>query len=412
MEAQCIAEAERVLTTAIEFWNNNSNMNPGGNEIPISVAYNNLGNLYHNTGRIRESIDLYEKSFDIRKELNRQPHQSNKALHSLGAAYINLVSAYHNELMFKESEEKLTEAIPLFEDLVQSNPENIEFKHLLSVCYHYCGNVYAGLMRFDEADTQFISALDLAIAVADINPDAYDIWLAQCYLDFGNMLLKSNRYAEAEQKAKTALDIHKKLASRKTDFYAVSRANVYEFLAELYTQTKRFVEAEEALFSVLRICEEYKDSNPVFAEEIEEVNKLLDDCRKAQLPEAAAAQFTQEEQEIAMLLTEGSTKREIVRKLGITTVEYSRRVSAIRKKVSGMADSDPVVDAVADEFGLTRREADVLVYLRRGAGNDIITTELYLSEETVRAHVRNVLKKLTIENRQEVAKWLDSYSDK
>jgi len=50
------------------------------------------------------------------------------------------------------------------------------------------------------------------------------------------------------------------------------------------------------------------------------------------------------------------TKREIVRKLGITTVEYSRRVSAIREKVSGMAEADPVIEAVADEYGLTRSE--------------------------------------------------------
>jgi len=35
--------------------------------------------------------------------------------------------------------------------------------------------------------------------------------------------------------------------------------------------------------------------------------------------------------------------------------------------------------------------------------------ELYLSEETVRAHVRNVLKKLSIENRQDVSKWLYEY---
>jgi len=119
--------------------------------------------------------------------------------------------------------------------------------------------------------------------------------------------------------------------------------------------------------------------------------------------------FTPEEKEVALLLTEGQTQREITRKLRISAIEFSRRVGAIRDKVSGKEGADPVYDAVAKEYALTRREYDMLRYLHQGAGNDIISAELFLSDETVRVHVRNVLKKISIDNRQDFTAWLEDY---
>jgi len=84
-------------------------------------------------------------------------------------------------------------------------------------------------------------------------------------------------------------------------------------------------------------------------------------------------------------------------------------VSYPRPLDTTLAPHDPVIDAVTTEYKLTCREADILRYLRSNTGNDVIAAELYLSEETVRIHVRNVLKKLHIDLRQNVSAWLDNY---
>ena len=96
----------------------------------------------------------------------------------------------------------------------------------------------------------------------------------------------------------------------------------------------------------------------------------------------------------------------------MSAADIERCIKSIREKVVSITDSDPVFAAVVHEYNLTRREADMLRYLRHNAGNDEIATELFLSTETIKVHVRNLLKKLSIENRIDVAKWLDEYEKK
>jgi len=55
---------------------------------------------------------------------------------------------------------------------------------------------------------------------------------------------------------------------------------------------------------------------------------------------------------------------------------------------------------------LTRREKEVAILVRRGLTNHQIASELVLSEHTVHHHVTNILKKLNLSSRQQVASHL------
>ena len=76
-------------------------------------------------------------------------------------------------------------------------------------------------------------------------------------------------------------------------------------------------------------------------------------------------------------------------------------------KLNLLGDPDPVIAAVIAEYGLTKREADMLKYLRDSVPTERIAAELYIAPDTVRAHVSNLLKKLGVERRQDVAAWID-----
>ncbi|MDA8188639.1 MAG: LuxR C-terminal-related transcriptional regulator [Dehalococcoidales bacterium] len=52
---------------------------------------------------------------------------------------------------------------------------------------------------------------------------------------------------------------------------------------------------------------------------------------------------------------------------------------------------------------MTHREMEVLLFVTRGATNKEIAGELGITENTVKNHLRNILEKLHLENRVQVA---------
>jgi DNA-binding CsgD family transcriptional regulator len=64
----------------------------------------------------------------------------------------------------------------------------------------------------------------------------------------------------------------------------------------------------------------------------------------------------------------------------------------------------PSRDALMKRFGMTSREADVALMLARGARNTAIASEMHISPHTARHHTENVLGKLGVHARAEVAR--------
>jgi two-component system, NarL family, nitrate/nitrite response regulator NarL len=55
---------------------------------------------------------------------------------------------------------------------------------------------------------------------------------------------------------------------------------------------------------------------------------------------------------------------------------------------------------------LSHREIDVLKLIAQGLPNKLISRRLFISEGTVKVHVKNILKKLNLHSRIEVAVWV------
>ena len=124
-----------------------------------------------------------------------------------------------------------------------------------------------------------------------------------------------------------------------------------------------------------------------------------------------SAGLTQDEIKIAQLMIEGVSKRNIANKLHLTAADFSQHEKDIRQKLNLLREPDPAIAAVAAEYKLTKREKEMLIYLSRGAGNDEIAAEMYLSDETIKSHVRSLMKKLPVEKRQDVPAWLETYEN-
>jgi DNA-binding NarL/FixJ family response regulator len=122
--------------------------------------------------------------------------------------------------------------------------------------------------------------------------------------------------------------------------------------------------------------------------------------------------FTKEEQQVAILLLEGSTQHEIARKFRMTSGDVGDYLASIRQKIGGAdLDSQSIV-FIVKEYALTKRETDMLRCLCKKMTNSEIAEELTLSEETVRTHVRNLMKKIAVSERQSVPEWVMSFAEK
>ena len=63
---------------------------------------------------------------------------------------------------------------------------------------------------------------------------------------------------------------------------------------------------------------------------------------------------------------------------------------------------DEFIKAICDEYGLTTREADVLRILIRGKTYSSISRQLFISESTVKTHVRHIYQKADVVSRDEL----------
>ena len=66
---------------------------------------------------------------------------------------------------------------------------------------------------------------------------------------------------------------------------------------------------------------------------------------------------------------------------------------------------------LSNEHGLTRRESDVLLLLAQGKNRRAIAHDLYVSENTVKTHVRNAYRKLFVQSHEELLELTDRTRD-
>jgi DNA-binding CsgD family transcriptional regulator len=114
-----------------------------------------------------------------------------------------------------------------------------------------------------------------------------------------------------------------------------------------------------------------------------------------------------EERAVTSLLIEGFTKGEIARKLHMSAATVSEHMRTIREKIGAFhSDVDQLLERVAAEYKLTGREAQILRELYEGKTNSRIASDLFISSETVKFHVKNIMTKLPLEGRAELREWL------
>jgi DNA-binding NarL/FixJ family response regulator len=92
------------------------------------------------------------------------------------------------------------------------------------------------------------------------------------------------------------------------------------------------------------------------------------------------------------------------------TVDPAELPEIVRAAAGGAPFSVSVPGAVRDDNSeLSERELTVLAALTRGLSNRQIGEELWVSEQTVKFHLRNIYRKIDVKKRAEAVRWAYSH---
>jgi DNA-binding NarL/FixJ family response regulator len=83
---------------------------------------------------------------------------------------------------------------------------------------------------------------------------------------------------------------------------------------------------------------------------------------------------------------------------GHTFLGAGLTLSELRSVVNGSADSSMLEGQFARKFGLTRREMEIMRYIGQALNNKEIAERLYISDQTVSVHRKNIMRKLGVNN--------------
>jgi len=404
-ECQQIDKAVDMFEIALAAINARSDGNQTAIQSDVAVVQNNLGRLYDASGKYEESVKAHQAALEIRRKL--VDIDSDRYEGVLASSYVNLASVLYWMERFDEAVDNLVVARDILLRIAVYKPDPHEL--YLVICYDNLGLAYTHLQRYEEAEAQFMAGFELLVRLADANPEALEPRIALSDRRFGFLYGKTGQAVLAKEKFDAAIELFKKCSGANAVLES-ELADCYLEMGEFLYDVKRYEEAEKAIQSALKIYENYKESNDFYVTMIRKAHKLLDNLSAEQnRAKATLSGLSPEEREIALLLTEGVDRREIARRMQLAPKDVALHISAIREKVSGVADANPMISAIAEKYKLTRREAEVLGYLHKNEGVDVVSSELYISDETVRTHIRNIMKKLSVEKRSEIYLWLAEY---
>ena len=113
----------------------------------------------------------------------------------------------------------------------------------------------------------------------------------------------------------------------------------------------------------------------------------------------------QNERRVMALLLEGFTSGEISRNLHMPASDVAKHLRSIRGKIARDSLGE-LLDHIVATYKLTKRETQILRGIHEGKTNTQIAEENFISDETVKFHVKNLMKKLPVKNRSELRDWL------
>jgi len=95
------------------------------------------------------------------------------------------------------------------------------------------------------------------------------------------------------------------------------------------------------------------------------------------------------------------------KQLRLELQNYLLRIDEMKLQIEEKSDSSKFSEDKIKEFDLSEREAEVLTLISHGYKNSEIAEKLFVSQNTIKTHIKNIYVKLDVKNRVEALKRVD-----
>jgi two-component system nitrate/nitrite response regulator NarL len=138
-----------------------------------------------------------------------------------------------------------------------------------------------------------------------------------------------------------------------------------------------------------------------------EDNRLVREGMRDMLNELPDVKVVLAATSIEAELLKETNPRVVLLDVGLQDRNSLRLAETVKKE---MSDARVIVMAL-EEVRMTQREREVIALIAVGLSNKEIATRLNIATDTVKSHVRNVMDKLALHSRLQIAAYAHSHDD-
>ena len=415
-------------------------------EMLANVTYQ-MGALYNAQARYKESFEVLLESLNLFEKSN-----DNASV----ALVLNVLAIGYKKIGNKaEAESTMLRALSIYESLQNEGGQ--------ADVLHNLGNYYAEINEFDTA-LEYYAKQEKLDKKANYQPG-----LAYLYEAVGNVFSKQDFHLKANLKLNAALEIWQKIEGKKQEASVLMKLGLNEAqlgrredgrikilkaldIAKNENDRENEQEAILALSHLAVEVDNYKNAYILYGQ----YNALKDSLRSEKVTTqinnlSASYEAEKKEREIELLKSENLLKDEQLSKKRIQQVQFAalilfligviimlnmyfiqrrklgdaahhremnKKVSAIERlngRISDLLDQKDKLELRPQqeinellENQLTDKEYEVLTAIAQSNTNKEIAKAQFISENTVKFHLKNIFSKLDVNNRKEAVKKIAS----
>jgi ATP/maltotriose-dependent transcriptional regulator MalT len=363
----------------------------------MAIALNGIGNVFVN-------IKDYEKAlYYFRKALKIEEDNNNKRGIEYDSA--NIGEVYIQNQQYDSAQVYLDRALKLSK--INPRKDGIGIKHNL------LGQLYQKKQNYKKSNEHYLASIEIFKAH---NNSRY---LSNTLINIGINKLYTQEFVQADQYIKEGLLIAKKISSKENILLGYNALSIYFNKQHHYKEAlASFQMAVKFKDSMLNEASQKSIISTQIAFEAMEKNKLIQALNEEKKQNAQKAKDNYRNMiwmaiigsilllslVVFIVLYRKNIDLELQKK-NVELRQYVHQIDELKNETKQIeAQRQASLSSNMEKFDLSEREKEVLKLIAQGFKNSEIAAQLFVSNNTIKTHIKNIYIKLDVQNRIQAMK--------